>query len=63
MKNTIWRRLTAFYREEEAATAVEYGVMLMLIIAGCIVLIQGIGDSMELSYTDSKDKIVNAINN
>jgi Flp pilus assembly pilin Flp len=63
MKLKIRRFIFAFGREDEAATAVEYAVMLMLIIAVSIVLIQGIGISMEMSWTDSKDKFVNAINN
>lgn len=46
-RNTMLARFQRFLREEEAATAVEYGVMLMLIVTVCIVAIQAVGSEAE----------------
>jgi pilus assembly protein Flp/PilA len=42
-KNKMLACFRRFLLEEEAATAVEYGVMLALIVAVCIVAIQSVG--------------------
>lgn len=47
MKNLVWR----FMQDEEGATAVEYGVLVALIIAACIVAIQGIGGKVSGAFT------------
>ncbi len=55
--------LQAFHREEEAATAVEYAVMLMLIVTVCIVAIQSVGTEASEFMTDNQTKIGNAMSN
>ena len=54
-----WR----FLVDEDGPTSVEYAIMLMLIFLACIATIQIIGDSTSSSFTDSKDSIVDTIQN
>ena len=53
MQNLIKR----FVREEEGATAVEYGVLIALIIAVCIIVIWGIGKQVNNAF----DKVNKAL--
>ena len=46
MKNII----KSFVREEEGATAVEYGVLIALIIAVCIIVIATIGEKVNMAF-------------
>lgn len=46
-----------FAREEEGATAVEYGVLIALIIAVCIIVIWGIGKQVNNAF----DKVNKAL--
>jgi pilus assembly protein Flp/PilA len=57
MKTTAWKQIQNFLKDEEGATAVEYGVMVALIIAVCIIAISGIGKSIGESFTDVDTKI------
>ncbi len=63
MFNKAFIVITNFVREEEAATAVEYAVMLALIIAVCIgsigILANNVGDSID----ESSNAIDAAISN
>ena len=46
-----------FWKDEEGATAVEYGVLVALIIAGAVVVIGLVGDKVEDAF-DFVDKKV-----
>lgn len=61
MKKII-RKLTLFFSEEVAATAVEYAVMLMLIIGMCITTIQLVGGPVTGFWMHSQDEIEKAVN-
>ena len=51
------RFLTNFFVEEEAATTVEYAVMLMLIVAVCIASIQLVGVNVSSIWGSNNDGI------
>ncbi len=51
------QKLLRFLREEDGPTAVEYAVMLALIIAVCMAGIQAVGVQASSSFTDSKDEL------
>ena len=57
------KKILKFHNEELGATAVEYAVMLMLIIAACIALIQGIGIQMNEVWLDSNSRMSEAMGN
>lgn len=59
MKTTAWKQIQNFLKDEEGATAVEYGVMVALIIAVCIAAIYGIGTQVRDSFTDVETKLTN----
>lgn len=40
----------ALWKDEEGATAVEYGVLVALIIAACVVIIGALGDKIEDAF-------------
>lgn len=46
-----------FIADEEGATAVEYGVLIALIIAACIVVIGTIGTRIEAAFQKVADKL------
>ena len=50
-------RILDFLRREDGPTAVEYAVMLALILAVCIVAIGAIGTNTALLFNDSGDKL------
>ena len=60
MKTTAWKQIRNFLKDEEGATAVEYGVLVAMIIAVCIVAISGIGKSIGEAFSDVDEKIVAA---
>ena len=59
MKKTAWKQIRNFLKDEEGATAVEYGVMVALIIAVCIAAIYGIGTQVRDSFIDVDTKLAN----
>jgi pilus assembly protein Flp/PilA len=44
------RRLARFLSEEYAATAVEYAVMLALIIVGCVTIVTNLGKTASSTF-------------
>ena len=56
-------RLTHFLRDESAATAVEYAVMLALIMVVCIGAISYFGSTAGGSWVDTNNKLDAAMNN
>lgn len=51
------RRFVDFLRAEEAATAVEYAVMLALIVGTCIVAIQALGNGSSGLWGNNKSQL------
>lgn len=56
---SVWR----FLKSDDGPTAVEYAVMLMLMILAMITAIQLVGDWASGSWQDSSDKLARAMNN
>jgi pilus assembly protein Flp/PilA len=56
------RLLRRLLREEDGPTAVEYAVMLALIIIACMAGIQALTDETAASFTRSSDAIDTAMN-
>jgi pilus assembly protein Flp/PilA len=49
-----------FMQDEEGATAVEYGVLVALIIAACVVVIGTLGGQIEDAFSDVNDALETA---
>ena len=48
---------TALWRDEEGATAVEYGVLVALIIAACVVIIGTLGEKVNDAFTKVSEQL------
>jgi pilus assembly protein Flp/PilA len=48
--NELWANIKGFMLDEEGATAVEYGVLIALIIAICVVVIGVLGRRIESAF-------------
>jgi pilus assembly protein Flp/PilA len=46
-----------FIADEEGATAVEYGVLIALIIAACVVVIATLGEKIEAAFQSVVDEL------
>jgi len=44
------RKIGAFYRDEEGATAVEYGMIVALIAAVCVAIIGTLGGQIQTAF-------------
>jgi len=55
--------ITNFFAEEDAATAVEYGIMLALIVAVCIGSVNILAQNTGESFNQSSDAIAAAFGN
>ncbi|QDT55961.1 Flp/Fap pilin component [Caulifigura coniformis] len=53
-------RILNFLRREDGPTAVEYAVMLALIVAVCIAAIGALGNNTRMMFNDSGDKLNSA---
>jgi pilus assembly protein Flp/PilA len=51
--NLLRNRIVNFTKREDGPTAVEYAVMLALIVAGCMTAVQALGGSSEGSFNAS----------
>ena len=56
------RKILRFLRSEDGPTAVEYAVMLALIVIACMASIQALTQETAASYNRSSDAIDAAIN-
>ena len=54
-------RLTRFLSNEEAATAVEYAVILAMLLLGCIGAIGTVGTNVKNNIFDSSSKLGTAL--
>ena len=52
-----------FLAEEDGPTAIEYMVMISIIVIACLVAIHTIGSITHASYEDSSDSISDALGN
>lgn len=57
----MWIRIQRFLRDEDGPTAVEYGVMLALIILVCLSAITSVGNQVSGSFNNTRTEIENAI--
>ena len=53
-------RVLQFLRDDEGATAVEYAVMLALIVGVCVGAVLSLGDATAASFGSSRDSILSA---
>jgi pilus assembly protein Flp/PilA len=60
---TVRKATANFFAEEDGATAVEYAVMLALIIAVCIGSVNVLAQNTGQSFNDSSDAIAAAFGN
>jgi pilus assembly protein Flp/PilA len=60
MKTTAWKQIKNFLKDEEGATAVEYGVMVALIIAVCIAIVALIGTEIAAAFQAVLDALTGA---
>ena len=63
MLKTIVKKIRYFLTDEEGPTAVEYAVMLMLIILICITGVQAVGRNTSDMFVDSNNKMNDAFGN
>ena len=54
-------RVLQLMRDEEGATAVEYAVMLALIVGVCVGSVMSLGTATASSFGNTRDSIMNAI--
>ncbi len=50
-------RIQKFMRDEEGASAVEYGVLIALIIAICVVVISVLGGRVNQAFVTTRDAL------
>ena len=58
MKQTAWKQIQNFLKDEEGSAAVEYGVLVALIVAVCVGVIYGIGGSVKSSFSKTSEYLV-----
>jgi pilus assembly protein Flp/PilA len=59
-RNTM-KKILRFLRADDGPTAVEYAVMLALIILICLAAVQSVGTQTSSSFTNSADSIGSAV--
>ncbi len=61
MMTKVARQLTAFLKNEEGPTAVEYAVMLALIIVVCIAAVTALGGSVSGVFSNTQLKTATSV--
>ncbi|PLX77413.1 MAG: Flp family type IVb pilin [Desulfuromonas sp.] len=56
----ITKWVKGFFRDEEGATAVEYGVMVALIIAAVVAIVAILGTQIQEGFQDVSDELTAA---
>ncbi len=57
MKNSVTRKFLNFINDDSGPTAVEYAIMIGLILLVCITAIAIMGQSTSDSWSDTSDKV------
>jgi Flp pilus assembly pilin Flp len=57
-----WSQLSRLIRDDEAATAAEYAIMLALIVGGAISAISAVGGSTSTGWSKNVNIITSAVN-
>jgi pilus assembly protein Flp/PilA len=57
MKNNLMNKVSRFLKSEDGPTAVEYAVMLALIVIVCLVSIQEIGTNANATFDSIADQL------
>jgi pilus assembly protein Flp/PilA len=57
MKNNLMNKVSRFLKSEDGPTAVEYAVMLALIVIVCLVSIQAIGTNANATFDSIADQL------
>ena len=57
MKSTLLNKVARFLKSEDGPTAVEYAVMLALIVIVCLVSIQAIGTNANATFNSIADTL------
>jgi pilus assembly protein Flp/PilA len=57
------RKTREFLKDESGPTAIEYAIMLALIVGVCVGTVSTLATSVDQSFTDSADTIANAFGN
>jgi pilus assembly protein Flp/PilA len=60
MFSSLLRKATAFLRREDGPTAVEYAVMLALIVVVCVGAIKALGSNANVTFDEVSDTIPTA---
>jgi pilus assembly protein Flp/PilA len=60
--NKLYRKIRRFFRSEDGPTAVEYAVMLSLILLACIASVRSVSSAARNSFDSSADALGNAMN-
>lgn len=60
LNNKYFNRVKRFFKSEDGPTAVEYAVMLALIVIVCLAAIQAIGQQANTTFNTIKDQMKNA---
>lgn len=53
----IWKKVRRFLNADDGPTAVEYGFMLMLVVAVCLTAVKLLGNTTEASFSNSATSI------
>lgn len=61
MRKTIWKSVARFVRSEDGPTAVEYAVMISLILGACIVTVRSLANAARTSFDTSSQAISDAM--
>lgn len=56
-------QILQFLKREDGPTAVEYAVMLALVVMGCLGTIMALGNATASSFENTQNLISNAVNN
>jgi Flp pilus assembly pilin Flp len=60
MGGRIWRNIAQFVDSDEGPAAVEYGFMLMLVVAVCLLSVKLLGNNTQTSFSKSANSIKDA---
>lgn len=58
--NELWAGIKGFMLDEEGATAVEYGVMVALIIAAVVVIVALLGNQIKAGFSKVSSTLTGA---